>query len=145
MKILKNTFQSIFKAKITHSQFKVHRHKTYTIYSRTLERIFFQASSLLQYFCLVLGILKSRVSKKQKTIEPLGRKPNFKLFHYKARVQPVIKITTIATRNRCYRCKNNSVQFVPHDHFKKKVPTFITNIELYGQESRKTSFVRFYY
>ena len=95
MKILKNTFQSIFKAKITHSQFKVHRHKTYTIYSRTLERIFFQASSLLQYFCLVLGILKSRVSKKQKTIEPLGRKPNFKLFHYKARVQPVSLITTI--------------------------------------------------
>ena len=26
-----------------------------------------------------------------------------------------------------------------------KVPTFITNIELYGQESRKTSFVGFYY
>ena len=26
-----------------------------------------------------------------------------------------------------------------------KKPTFITNIELYGQESRKTSFVRFYY
>ena len=44
------------------------------------------------------------------------------------------------------RCKNNSVQCVPHDHFKKKVPTFITNIELHnGQESRKTSFLGFYY
>jgi hypothetical protein len=27
----------------------------------------------------------------------------------------------------------------------KKVPTFITNNEIYGQESRKTSFVGFYY
>jgi hypothetical protein len=27
----------------------------------------------------------------------------------------------------------------------EKVPTFITNIELYGQESRKTSFGGFYY
>jgi hypothetical protein len=27
---------------------------------------------------------------------------------------------------------------------RKKVPTFITIIELYGQESRKTSFVGFY-
>ena len=52
-----------------------------------------------KYFCLVLGLLKSRISKK--SIEGLGRKPNFKLFHYKTRVQPVSKITTIATRNRC--------------------------------------------
>ena len=45
----------------------------------------------------ILG-LKSRISKK--IVEGLGRKPDFKLFHYKARVQPVSKITTIATRNR---------------------------------------------
>ena len=53
-----------------------------------------------KYFSLVLGLLKSRIS--EKTIEPLLNKPDFKLFHYKARVQPVSKITTIATRNRCY-------------------------------------------
>ena len=53
-----------------------------------------------KYFSLVLGLLKSRIS--EKTIEPLLRKPDFKLFHYKTRVQPVSKITTIATRNRCY-------------------------------------------
>ena len=52
-----------------------------------------------KYFCLVLGLLKSRISKK--SFEGLVRKPDFKLFHYKARVQPVSKITTIATRNRC--------------------------------------------
>ena len=52
-----------------------------------------------KYFCLVLGLLKSRISKKSN--EGLERKPDFKLFHYKARVQPVSKITTIATRNRC--------------------------------------------
>ena len=28
---------------------------------------------------------------------------------------------------------------------RKKVPTIITNIELYGQESRKASFVGFHY
>ena len=47
---------------------------------------------------LLLGLLKSRIS--EKTIEPLLNRPDFKLFHYKARVQPVSKITTIATRNR---------------------------------------------
>ena len=51
-----------------------------------------------KYFCLVLGLLKSRISKK--SFELLLRKLNFKLFHYGARVQPVSKITTIATRNR---------------------------------------------
>jgi hypothetical protein len=71
-------------------------------------------------------------------------KPDFKLFHYKARVQPVSKISTIEPEIGV-RCKNDSVQFVLHDHFKKKVPTFFLNIELYGQESRKTSFVGFYY
>ena len=53
-----------------------------------------------KYFCLVLGLLKSRIL--EKTIEPLLNKPDFKLFHYKARVQPVSKITTVATRNRCW-------------------------------------------
>jgi hypothetical protein len=52
-----------------------------------------------KYFCLVFGLLKSRISKKY--LEGLGRKLDFKLFHCKARVQPVSKITTIATRNRC--------------------------------------------
>ena len=52
-----------------------------------------------KYFCLVLGLLKSRISKKSN--EGLERKADFMLFHYKARVQPVSKITTIATRNRC--------------------------------------------
>jgi hypothetical protein len=52
-----------------------------------------------KYFSLVLGLLKSRIS--EKTIELLWTKPDFKLFHYKARVQPVSKITSIATRNRC--------------------------------------------
>ena len=52
-----------------------------------------------KYFCLVLGVLKSKISKKSN--EGLGRKLNFKLFHYKARVQRVSKITTIANRNRC--------------------------------------------
>ena len=40
-----------------------------------------------KYFCLVLGLLKSRISKK--SIEGLLRKSYFKPFHYKARVQPV--------------------------------------------------------
>ena len=52
-----------------------------------------------KYFFLVLGLLKSRIS--EKTIEGLLNKLDFKLFRYKARVQPVHKITTIATRNRC--------------------------------------------
>ena len=52
-----------------------------------------------KYFSLVLGVLKSKISKKSN--EGLGRKLDFKLFHYKDRVQPVGKITTIATRNRC--------------------------------------------
>ena len=53
-----------------------------------------------KYFSLVLGLLKSRIS--EKINQALLRKPDFKLFHYKTRVQPVSKITTIATRNRCY-------------------------------------------
>ena len=32
-----------------------------------------------KYFCLVLGLLKSRIS--EKTIKPILNKPNFKLFH----------------------------------------------------------------
>ena len=52
-----------------------------------------------KYFSLVLGVLKSKISKKSN--EGLGRKLDFKLFHYKARVELVGKITTIATRNRC--------------------------------------------
>jgi hypothetical protein len=52
-----------------------------------------------KYFCLVLGLLTSKISKK--SVEGLGRKPDFNYFHYNARVQPVSKITTIATRNRC--------------------------------------------
>jgi hypothetical protein len=52
-----------------------------------------------KYFCLVLGVLKSKISKK--SMELLGRKLDFKLFHYKTRVQPVSKITLIATRNKC--------------------------------------------
>ena len=50
-------------------------------------------------FFMLFGLLKSRIS--EKTIELLLNKLDFKLFHYKARVQPVSKITTIATRNRC--------------------------------------------
>ena len=52
-----------------------------------------------KYFSLVLGVLKSKIS--QKSNDPFLKKRDFKLFHYKARVQPVSKITTIATRNRC--------------------------------------------
>ena len=52
-----------------------------------------------KYFSLVLGLLKSRISEKINQL--LLNKLDFKLFHYKARVQPVSKITTIATRNRC--------------------------------------------
>ena len=52
-----------------------------------------------KYFCLVLGLLKSRIS--EKSFELLLRKLNFKLFHYKTRVKPVNKITTIATKNKC--------------------------------------------
>ena len=53
-----------------------------------------------KYFSLVLGLLKSRISEKINQL--LLNKLDFKLFHYKTRVQPVSKITTIATRNRCY-------------------------------------------
>ena len=56
-----------------------------------------------KYFSLVLGVLKYKISKK--SLEPFLRKLDFKLFHYKARVQPVSKITTIATRNRCMMLK----------------------------------------
>ena len=51
-----------------------------------------------KYFSLVLGLLKSRISEKINQL--LLNKLDFKLFHYKARVQPVSKITTIASRNR---------------------------------------------
>ena len=53
-----------------------------------------------KYFCLVLGVLKSKISKKFG--EGFLRKLDFKLLHNKAMVQPVSKITTIATRNRCW-------------------------------------------
>ena len=52
-----------------------------------------------KYFSLVLGLLKSKISEKINQL--LLNKLDFKLFHYKARVQLVRKITTIATRNRC--------------------------------------------
>ena len=50
-------------------------------------------------FSLILGLLKSRISKK--SLELLLRKSDFNLFHYKVRVQPVSKLTPIAARNRC--------------------------------------------
>ena len=52
-----------------------------------------------KYFSLALGLLKSKISEKINQL--FLNKLDFKLFHYKARVQPVSKITTIATRNRC--------------------------------------------
>ena len=61
--------------------------------------IFFKHLVFYKHFCLVLGLLKSRIS--EKTNELLLNKLNFMLFNYKARVQPVCKITTIASRNRC--------------------------------------------
>jgi hypothetical protein len=61
--------------------------------------IFFKHFVFNKYFFLVFGVLKSKISKK--SFEPFLRKLDFKLFHYKARVQPVSKITTIATRKRC--------------------------------------------
>ena len=70
------------------------------IYSRSLERKKFKHFVFYKYFSLVLGLLKSRIA--EKVNQGLLRKPDFKLFHYKTRVQPVSKITTIATRNRCY-------------------------------------------
>ena len=42
-----------------------------------------------KYFCLVLGVLKSKISKK--SLEGFLRKLYFKLFHYKARVQGFLK------------------------------------------------------
>ena len=44
------------------------------IYSCSLERKKVQAICLLKYFCLLLGLLESRIS--EKTNEGLGRKPN---------------------------------------------------------------------
>ena len=41
----------------------------------------FKCFFFYKYFCLVLGLLKSRVSKK--SVEGLGRKLDFKHFHYK--------------------------------------------------------------
>ena len=72
---------------------------TTPIYSRSLEGKKFKHFVFNKYFCLVLGVLKSKIS--QKSVEGFLRKLDFKLFHYKARVQPVSKITTIATRNKC--------------------------------------------
>ena len=69
------------------------------IYSRSSDRKKSKHFVSYKYFPLVLGLLKSRIS--EKSFELLLRKPNNKLFHYKARLQPVSKITTIATRNRC--------------------------------------------
>ena len=69
------------------------------IYSRSLERKKYKHFVFDKYFSLVLEVLKSKIS--QKSNEPFLRKRDFKLFHYKARVQSVSKITTIATRNRC--------------------------------------------
>ena len=40
-----------------------------------------------KYFCLILGLLKSRISEKNN--QPFLNKLDFKLFHYKARVQLV--------------------------------------------------------
>ena len=54
------------------------------IYSRSLKRKKVQAFWLLPKFSLILGLPKSRIS--EKTIKPLLNKPNFKFFHYKARV-----------------------------------------------------------
>ena len=74
-----------------------------------------------EYFFLVLGLLKSRIS--EKINQPFLNNLKFKLFHYKARVQcsgyakslPEIGVW----------CKNDRVQFVPHDHFKKKSAHFL--------------------
>ena len=85
-----------------------------------------------RYFSLVLALLKSRIS--EKTIKTLLNKLDFKLFHYKARVQPVNKITTVATRNRFLDVKIIVSNLFPMTTLRKKVPTFFTNIELYGQE-----------
>ena len=41
-----------------------------------------------KYFCLVLGVLKSKISKK--SLEGFLRKLDFKLFHYKARVPSIL-------------------------------------------------------
>ena len=49
----------------------------------------FQHFVFNKYFCLVLGELKSKISKKFG--EGFLRKLDFKLFHYKAMVQPVSK------------------------------------------------------
>ena len=58
------------------------------MYNRSLERKIYKHFVFYKYFCLVLGLLKSRIS--EKTIKPLLNKPDFKLFHYKASVQPVL-------------------------------------------------------
>ena len=59
---------------------------------------FFKHFEFYKYFCLILGLLKSRISKQ--SFKPLGRKPDLNFFHCNARVQPLSKITSIATRNR---------------------------------------------
>ena len=49
--------------------------------------------SLRNIFCRVLGVLKSKISKKFG--EGFLRKLDFMLFHYKAMIQPVSKITSL--------------------------------------------------
>ena len=47
-------------------------------YRRRLERKKFKHNVFYKYFCLGLGLLKSRIL--EKCLEPLGEKPDFKLF-----------------------------------------------------------------
>ena len=79
---------------------RIIEHCSTPIYSRSLKRKKVQAFWLLPKFFLILGLLKSRIS--EKVNQSLLNKLDFKLFHYKARVQPVSKISTIATRNSCW-------------------------------------------
>ena len=95
----KARFNNVHK-EVARGQTQNYKLGTTPIYSRSLEKKKVPAFWLLPKFSLVLGLLKSRISKN--SFELLLRKLDFKLFHYKARVQPVSKITTIATRNRCW-------------------------------------------
>ena len=53
-----------------------------------------------KYFSLVLGVLKSKISKI--SFDPLLRKLDFNLFHNKARKQPVSKSTPTGSRILCW-------------------------------------------
>ena len=71
----------------------------------------------------------------KKSIKGLERKLDFKHFHYKARVQPVLK------QNHYYSYQKQVLDvkmivsnLFPMTTLRQKVPTFITNMELYGQE-----------